>query len=116
MSNDHTAAGVAFAAALVFAVSPGARGAEQDDPGQDVYNARCATCHGRDGKAKTPIGVKLKTRDLTQAAVWKELTDAEITKLVDAGTADKVMPPYKGKFSAEEMAALLKYLRGFQPK
>ena len=87
-----------------------------DDPGQDLYNARCAACHGQNGKAKTPIGVKLKTKDLTQGALWKELTDAAITKIIDDGTADKAMPSYQGRYSAEETAALLKYLRGFQPK
>ena len=108
---------LAFAAAPVPAAAPAPTATPlPDDLGQDVYNARCATCHGRDGKAKTPIGVKLKTKDLTAGAVWKDLTDAAITKLIDTGTADKAMPPYKGKFSAEETAALLKYLRVFQPK
>ena len=114
----------AVAATLAFAVAPLAFAAEPaptaapvpDDLGQDVYNARCATCHGRDGKAKTPIGVKLKTRDLTEGAAWKARTDAAIAKVIDEGTADKAMPAYRGKFSAEETAALLKYLRGFQPK
>ncbi len=106
----------ASAATLVLALAPGPARAAPDDVGQDVYNARCATCHGRDGKAKTPIGVKLKTADLTQGAVWKDLTDAVIIKVIDEGTADKAMPPYKGSFSAEETAALVKYLRGFQPK
>lgn len=105
-----------FAVTLAFAAASGPARAGEDDPGQDIYNARCATCHGRDGKAQTPIGIKLKTKDLTQGAVWKDLTDAAIQKLIDEGTADKAMPSYKGKFSAEEVAALVKYLHGFQPK
>jgi len=103
-------------AALTVAVLCGPARAANDDVGQDLYNARCATCHGQDGKAKTPIGTRLKTKDLTQAPVWKELTDPAIAKVIDEGTADKAMPPYKGRYSAEETAALLKYLRGFQPK
>lgn len=90
--------------------------AAEDDRGQDLYNARCATCHGRDGKAKTPIGVKLKTKDLTQAPAWKTLTDVAIAKAIEEGTPDKSMPAYKGRYSTEEAAALVKYLRGFQPK
>ncbi len=124
----------AFAATLIIAVAAGAARATEraaapappavpgpaavppDDVGQDLYNARCSTCHGRDGKAKTPIGLKLKTKDLTQAALWKDLTDAAITKVMNEGTADKAMPSYQGRYSAEETAALVKYLRAFQPE
>ena len=124
----------ACAAALVLAVAEPARAAAPapaapapaagtaaavvppDDAGQDLYNARCAACHGRDGKAKTPIGVKLKTKDLTEGAISKELTPASIAKVVEEGTADKKMPAYQGRYSTEEMAALVKYLRAFNAK
>ncbi len=106
------AATLALAGAALADTTPAA----PDDLGQDVYNARCATCHGCDAKAKTPIGVKLKAKDLTVAAAWKGLTDAAIVKVIDEGTADKAMPAYQGKLTAEERAAVLKYLRAFEPK
>ena len=105
---------IAAVLALVLSVAP-AR-AEEDDLGQDVYNLKCASCHGRNGKGKTDIGVKLKAKDLTQADVWKDLTDAAVENVIAKGTADKVMPAYKDKLSTEEMAALVKYLHSFQPK
>lgn len=91
--------------------------AEEDDLGQDTFNERCASCHGRDGKARTDIGRKLKTKDLTDAQLWKDLTDERIRAQIIEGTPDGAMPPYKGKLSAEELAALVRYLRQtFQPK
>ena len=112
------AAGPARAAgpAAAPAIAPAPAGIPPDDAGQDLYNARCATCHGRDGKGKTPVGLKLKTKDLTQGALWKDLTDALVTKVINEGTADKAMPSYQSRYSAEETAALVKYLRAFQPK
>ncbi len=104
------------AALAVSLLLAGAARAQQDDLGQDVYNGRCAACHGRDAKGKTPIGVKLKAKDLTDAVTWKGLTDAAIEKLIDEGTPDKAMPAYQGKLSADERAAVVKYLRVFQPK
>ena len=87
-----------------------------DDVGQDLYNARCAACHGRDGKGKTPIGVKLRARDLTAGARWKDLTNAAILKVIDEGTPDKGMPSYRGRYSASETAALVAYLLAFKPR
>jgi cytochrome c oxidase cbb3-type subunit 3 len=106
---------IAAAGALVLFTSLRAFG-QEDDVGQDTYNARCATCHGRDGKGKTEIGRKLKTKDLTEPALLKSLTDAQIEKLIRDGTPDKSMPPYQDKLTAGEVAAVMKYLRVFQPK
>lgn len=108
---------ISFLLALAASVLSlaGAR-AEEDDLGQDVYNSRCASCHGRDGKARTDIGRKLKAKDLTQATTWQGLTDNAIEKQILAGTPDKSMPPYQGRLSAEELAAVIKYLHEFKPK
>ena len=101
---------------LAFGVAVGSARSAEDDLGQDTYNARCTSCHGRDGRAQTDIGKKLKTKDLTKAELWKGLTDAAVEKQIVNGTADKSMPAYKDKLSPEELAALVKYLRSFQPK
>ena len=63
-----------------------------------VYKAKCAACHGADGKKKG---------DLTaikgdEAAVVKDIAD---------GIKDKKMPGYKGKLSDAEIQALAKYLK-----
>ena len=103
------------AAVLVLGVAS-ARADDDDELGQDTFNNKCATCHGKDGKAKTEMGLKLKTRDLTQKDSWKTITDATIEKQVRNGTADQNMPAFAEKLSAEEIKAVIKYVRVFQPK
>ena len=101
---------------LALGATGGAARSAEDDLGQDTYDAKCATCHGRDGRARTDIGIKLKTKDLTQPGLLKGLSDAQLEKQILGGTADKSMPAYQGKISTDELAALIKYLRSFQPK
>jgi mono/diheme cytochrome c family protein len=63
-----------------------------------VFKAKCAACHGADGKKKGDLTV-LKG---DEAAVAKNITD---------GIPDKKMPSYKGKLSDAEIQALAKYLK-----
>jgi len=79
--------------------------------GQEVFETHCASCHGRDGKAKTPAGKKLKVKDLTQS----NTNDAEIEKQIANGTQDAKgsprMPEFKSKLSPDEIAALVEYVK-----
>lgn len=79
--------------------------------GQEVFAANCASCHGLDGKAKTPAGKKLKVKDLTQSTA----SDADIEKQIVNGTQDakgnQRMPEFKSKLSPEEIAALVEYVK-----
>lgn len=79
--------------------------------GQDVFEMHCASCHGVDGKAKTPAGKKLRVKDLTQSAA----ADADIERQIANGTQDakgnQRMPEFKSKLSPEEIAALVEYVK-----
>ena len=41
------------------------------DDAAATYKAKCAMCHGADGKGDTPVGKKMGIRDLTSADVQK---------------------------------------------
>ncbi len=73
-------------------------GAARADDAAAVYKAKCAACHGADGKKKGDL-TALKG---DEAAVAKEIAD---------GIPDKKMPAYKGKLSDAEIQALAKYLK-----
>ena len=73
-----------------------------------VYKAKCASCHGPDGKGETSIGKSMKLRSLASADVQK-ITDADLTKVISDGKGK--MPAYKGKLSADEIKALVAYIR-----
>ena len=76
--------------------------------GAAVYKAKCASCHGPDGKGETSIGKSMKLRGLGSADVQK-ITDADLSKVISDGKGK--MPAYKGKLSADEIKALVAYIR-----
>ena len=68
-----------------------------------TYKAKCAMCHGADGK-----GGKMGTRDFASAEVKAE-TDAQLTDIITKGKGK--MPSYDGKLKADEIKALVAYIR-----
>lgn len=76
--------------------------------GPALYKAKCATCHGADGKAETAVGKSMKIPSFGSADVQKT-TDADLTKAITDGKGK--MPPYKGKLAADEIKALVAYIR-----
>lgn len=78
------------------------------DGGADTFKAKCAVCHGADGKGNTGMGKSLKLRDLSSADVQKQ-SDADLVNIVTNGK-DK-MPKYDGKLTKDEINDVVKYVR-----
>jgi len=76
--------------------------------GAAIYKAKCASCHGPDGKGETSVGKSLKLRSLASAEVQKS-SDADLSKVISDGKGK--MPAYKGKLSADEIKALVAYIK-----
>ena len=76
--------------------------------GGAVYKAKCAMCHGADGKGETTMGKNLKLRDLGSAEVQKQ-TNEELEKIIAGGKGK--MPGYKGKVSEADIDAVVKFIR-----
>jgi mono/diheme cytochrome c family protein len=93
-------------AALGVAVAGSAPLAAQDGP--TLYKAKCAMCHGPDGKGETPMGKKLNIRDLGSPEVQKQ-TDAELTTIMSKGKGK--MPPFEAKLTAEQIGQVLAHIR-----
>ncbi|HET7535986.1 MAG TPA: c-type cytochrome [Candidatus Didemnitutus sp.] len=86
------------------------------DDGRDNYLENCASCHGEDGKAKTPAGKKSRAKDLTVS----KLTDADIERqIVNGGPKDskgrQAMPPFKDTLTPEQIAAVATYVKTLRP-
>jgi len=81
--------------------------------GGALYATKCAACHGKDAVGQTPMGLKLKVRDLHSAEVQKE-TDASLRQIITKGKAK--MPAFEAKFSKEQIDSLVAYVRGLAPK
>jgi mono/diheme cytochrome c family protein len=82
--------------------------------GQAIFTKNCASCHGKDGKARTPIARKLGVKDLTISI----LSDEQIKKQIHEGSKDpkgkQIMPAYREKFTNEEVDALVTYVKGLR--
>ena len=92
--------------ALLIAAPSAFAGGGSD--GAALYKSKCAMCHGPDGAGQTTMGKNMKLRDLRSADVQKQ-TDAELAKWIADGKGK--MPAYKSKMSAEEINALVAFIR-----
>ena len=105
---------------LVFAVFVGGTPARAEDapaPGEVLYRANCSACHGRAGDGKGPAAVALRPRptDFTQAAYWKDRTDASVVAAVRAGKPGTSMTAFP-QLAEQEAGQLVAYLRTLAPK
>jgi mono/diheme cytochrome c family protein len=72
----------------------------------------CASCHGKDGSGATVMGKKSGVLDYRDASVQAKFTDADATKIITDGK-DK-MKAFKDKLTADEIKALVTYVRAFK--
>ncbi len=100
---------VAGAALLGFAPVP----VKAQSAGETLYKAKCAACHGADGKGETAIGKTNKLRDLGSADVQKQ-SDAELTGIITNGR--NKMPGYGKSLKHEQTKELIAYIRAFGKK
>jgi mono/diheme cytochrome c family protein len=80
-----------------------------------LFEAKCATCHGDDGRAKTEEGLEMGIADMTKAAYWKDLTLEKAREEVLEGIKrtvkgkEQVMKPFKDRLSPDQVEALIIY-------
>jgi mono/diheme cytochrome c family protein len=80
-----------------------------------LFEAKCATCHGDDGRAKTETGREMALADMTKSAYWKDLTLEGARKSVLEGMkrtqngVEQEMKPFKDRLTPEQVDALVIY-------
>ncbi len=84
------------------------RSVAQTNPGEDLFKAKCASCHGPDGAGKTTMGAALKIRDLRSEDVQKQ-TDGDLNRIIAKGK--NKMPAFDGKVKKEQIEQLVSYFR-----
>jgi mono/diheme cytochrome c family protein len=77
--------------------------------GKDLFEKNCAKCHGSDGEAKTFRGKFTHARNLTTADFQSNTSDKEIADAIRTGP--KAMPSFEKKLTADEIDALVRYVR-----
>lgn len=74
------------------------------------FDAKCAKCHGKDGRGKTTRGKLTHARDLTSAEWQNEVTDERLFNSISNGRGKK-MPGFKKQLSEADIDALVAYVR-----
>ena len=81
---------------------------------EDVYKAKCAACHGADGKG-SPAGLKMGAPAFSSPAVQKA-TDAQLVDYIEnGGPQKKAMHAFANKgVSAGDAAKLATYVKALK--
>ena len=114
------AVAIAIAVGSLAMLSSAPAAAEVDKKVLRTWKAKCASCHGEDGKAATEQGKKMGVRDMTAPAFWKDATDAKMKDAISNGikqTKDgkvQEMESYKDKIKPEDIDALVAYVKTFK--
>jgi len=77
-----------------------------------TFDAQCAKCHGKDGRAKSLHGKHVHARDLTDAAWQGSVSDERLFNSISNGKGK--MPDFKKKLSEDQIDALVRYVRQFK--
>ena len=92
-----------------------------DPKTERMWKAKCAPCHGADGKADTVQGHKMGMRSVTTADWQRGFTDEQLRATIRDGfkrTQDgkaQEMAAFGGKISDADIDALVAYMRSLGP-
>ena len=78
----------------------------------ELYSRNCASCHGRDGGAKTMKARSNHARKLNDSEWQDRVSDERIFNSIMNGKGK--MPGYSRKLSEQEINSLVSYVRGLK--
>lgn len=80
-----------------------------------LYGKYCASCHGRDGSAKTNKGKFSHARDVSDASWQDDVSDERIfNSIMNGRNVRGNMPGFKDKLNEKEVDSLVSYVRGLR--
>jgi mono/diheme cytochrome c family protein len=82
-----------------------------------IWDTKCASCHGKDGKGQTKMGAKLSIKDMTDAKVQAAFTDADATKAIKEGVTEngtQKMKAFGDKLSDDDIKGLVAKVRSLK--
>src|SRR6266481_5944193 len=77
-----------------------------------TFNSQCASCHGKDGRAKSLHAKHVHARDMTDAAWQNDVSDERLFNSISNGR--NKMPAFKKKLSEAQIDELVAYVRRFR--
>ena len=104
---------------LSLLVMPAVMAAEKESPakeaaeGKKTFDAKCASCHGKEGKADTTMAKNMKIKAFESKEVQEQSKEA-LYKAIEDGKGK--MPAYKGKLNKDQINDLVDYIKSLAPK
>lgn len=97
--------------AVALSVAP-AQADEAEPP--PAWKKTCSLCHGRSGRPNESLAKK-GVRDLTDPEWQARTSDAAIAETIRKGRPGTLMGAYENRLSAEEIEALVRFIRTLEP-
>ncbi len=104
---------------LMLAVCLGLSAFAADKKTERLFNAKCGSCHGKDGKAQTDKGKQMKMRDMSSEE-FQKASDDDMKKTITEGFkkekdgVKQEMDSFKDELKPAEVDALIKMVREFK--
>ena len=113
MSSKGIRPRVVMGASVIAALLSVTMSSRADEGAEKLYKAKCAACHGADGKGETAIGKANKMRDLGSVDIQKQ-SEEDLLEIITKGK--NKMPAYGKSLKPEQMKDLVTYIRSFGKK
>jgi mono/diheme cytochrome c family protein len=102
---------VMILAGVVALASAGALRAQQPVDAPSLFAKTCASCHGAKGTPSPAMARSMGIPDFTSGAL-ASIPDSVLKNTIANGKG-RMMPSYKARLSAEQITALVRYIRTF---
>jgi mono/diheme cytochrome c family protein len=79
-----------------------------------IWDQACSACHGDDGSGPEVRVPSMKPPDFTDPRWQAKKSDKQLRQAITSGVAGTKMKPFKEKYDAEQIDALVQRVRGFQ--
>ncbi len=104
---------VMFLAGLIAALSAGALQAQQPADAASLFAKTCASCHGARGTPAPAMAHAMPGLPDFAAASMASVSDSALKDAIANGKG-RMMQSYKSRLTAEQIAALVAYIRTFK--
>jgi mono/diheme cytochrome c family protein len=101
--------GVAFTSVLAVSGVTRNKTSALGADARTIYNRRCVSCHGRDGRGRTRKGRQTHARDMTSREWQDDVSDERLFNSINNGRGK--MPAFHKKISENDIDALVAYVR-----
>lgn len=99
---------IAVVAAALAVIAFMSASAQADAAAEATYKAKCAACHGPDGKGETATGKSMKAGSFASPEVAK-MSDDDLATAIAKGK--NKMPAYEKSLKPDQIKGLVAYIR-----